>query len=65
MSFLLEPLKGDEYDFLRVFVTVDETWINHYTPGAKAQSVKYAKSEPVPKPSVASVWKIVATDFET
>ena len=35
----LERFKQNENDFLR-FISVDETWVHHYTPEAKAQSKK-------------------------
>uniref|UniRef100_A0AAF5DIU6 Histone-lysine N-methyltransferase SETMAR n=1 Tax=Strongyloides stercoralis TaxID=6248 RepID=A0AAF5DIU6_STRER len=37
-------------DFLRRFVTVDKTWIYHYTPETKKQSKQWtAKGKPAPK----------------
>ncbi|KAL6260784.1 hypothetical protein P5V15_008310 [Pogonomyrmex californicus] len=38
---LLERSKRNESDFLRQFITVDETWIHHYTPETKEQSKQW------------------------
>ena len=34
----LEQFKRDKKDFLRRYVTMDETWIHHYTPETKRSS---------------------------
>ena len=36
----LELLKQGKEDFLHRYVTMDETWINHYTPETKRLSAK-------------------------
>lgn len=62
----LELFKKDSMDFLRRFVTVDETWIHHYTPETKQQSKQWtARGEPTPKKAktVPSAGKVMATVF--
>jgi hypothetical protein len=34
----LECLNKNKTDFVRRFITMDETWIHHYTPESKQQS---------------------------
>jgi hypothetical protein len=34
----LERFNGNKTDFVRRFITMDETWIYHYTPKSKQQS---------------------------
>ncbi|XP_018057545.1 PREDICTED: LOW QUALITY PROTEIN: uncharacterized protein LOC108693227 [Atta colombica] len=61
----LDMFKRNPKEFLR-FVTVDETWIHHYTPEAKEQSKQWTKSgESAPKKAktVLSARKIMATVF--
>ncbi|WP_291969528.1 hypothetical protein, partial [Candidatus Symbiopectobacterium sp.] len=51
-------------DFKLCFVTVDETWIHHYTPETKEQSKQWVtKGESAPKKAktVPSTGKIMAT----
>lgn len=58
--------RKDSSEFLRRFVTVDETWIHHYTPETKEQSKQWtAKDEPAPKKAkaVPSAGKVMATVF--
>jgi len=58
--------KRNPKEFLRRFVTVDETWIHHYTPETKEQSKQWTKSsESAPKKAktVPSAGKIIATVF--
>lgn len=53
-------------EFLRRFVTVDETWIHWYTPETKEQSKQWtARNEPAPKKAktVPSAGKVMATVF--
>ena len=33
----LERFNKNKSDFVRRFITIDETWIYHYTPGSKQQ----------------------------
>lgn len=53
-------------DFFRRLITVDETWVHHYTPETKRQSMQWiAVGEPAPKKAktVASSGKVLATVF--
>lgn len=53
-------------DFTRRFVTMDETWIHHYTPETKQQSKQWtARGEPAPKKarSAPSAGKVMASVF--
>jgi len=53
-------------EFLRRFVTVDETWIHWYTPETKEQSKQWTSpGEPAPKKAktVPSAGKVMATVF--
>lgn len=53
-------------EFLRRFVTVDETWIHHYTPETKEQSKQWTSpGERAPKKAktVISAGKVMATVF--
>jgi [histone H3]-lysine36 N-dimethyltransferase SETMAR len=53
-------------DFFIRFVTVDETWIHHYTPETKEQSKQWtARGESTPKKAktVPSAGKVMATIF--
>ena len=62
----LDMFKRNRKEFLRRFVTVDETWIHHYTPETKEQSKQWTESgESAPKKAktVPSAGKIMATVF--
>ena len=37
----LELFKRGKKDFLRRYVTIDETWIHHYTPKTKGSSAEW------------------------
>jgi len=53
-------------EFLRRFVTVDETWIHWYTPETKEQSKQWTSpGEPAPKKvkTAPSAGKVMATVF--
>ncbi|CAH2090560.1 unnamed protein product [Euphydryas editha] len=53
-------------EFLRRFITVDETWIHHYTPESKQQSKQWiGPGEPTPKKAknILSANKFMATVF--
>src|SRR5436190_20561182 len=39
----LDMFKRNPKEFLRRFVTVDETWIHHYTPETKEQSKQWTE----------------------
>jgi len=58
--------KRNSKEFLRRFVTVDETWIHWYTPETKEQSKQWTSpGERAPKnaKSVPSPGKVMATIF--
>ena len=62
----LQLFQKNPQDFKRRFVTVDETWIHHYTPETKEQSKQWVtKGESAPKKAktVPSAGKIMATVF--
>lgn len=62
----LEVFKKNPTDFLRRFVTMDETWIHHYTPETKQQSKQWtARGEPASKKAkcVPSAGKVMASVF--
>lgn len=62
----LEMLRRNPDDFLRRYITVDETWIHHYTPESKIQSrqwVEAGSSAPTKAKVVASAGKVMATVF--
>lgn len=63
---LLDQFNQDEEDFLRHLVTGDETWIHHWDPESKQESMqwKHRGSPPPTKFKVqASAGKIMATIF--
>jgi len=63
---VLALLQRNPDEFFRRFVTVDETWIHHYTPEMKEQSKQWILSgEPCPKKAktVKSAGKVMATVF--
>jgi hypothetical protein len=37
----LERFNKNKTDFMRRFITMDETWIHHYTPDSKQQSKQW------------------------
>lgn len=62
----LERFKRNPDDFFRRFITVDETWVHHYTPETKEQSKQWKHSDsPPPKKAKAipSAGKVMATVF--
>jgi len=60
----LDMFKHNPKEFLRRFITVDETWIHHYTPEMKKQSKQWTSlDEPAPKKMVPSAGKVMATVF--
>lgn len=62
----LAMFKRNPKEFLRRFVTVDETWIHHYTPEMKEQSKQWiSPGETAPKKArtVPSAGKVMATVF--
>ena len=62
----LTLFKRNPKEFLRRFVTVDETWIHWYTPETKVQSKQWTSpDEPAPKKAktIPSAGKVMATIF--
>ncbi|XP_049521685.1 histone-lysine N-methyltransferase SETMAR-like [Dermacentor silvarum] len=62
----LSMLDRNRQDFWRRFVTVDETWIHHYTPESKQKSKQWTgPDEGAPKKAktVCSAGKMMATVF--
>ena len=57
--------KCNPKEFLRRFITVDETWIHHYTPGNKGQSKQWVKAGGnAPKqPKIQLASKVMGTVF--
>ena len=53
----LELFKRGKNDFLRWYVTMDETWIDHYTPETKKSSADWtAAGESRPKRPKPQQW---------
>lgn len=62
----LERFRKNKVDFMRRFITTDETWVHHYTPETKQQSKQWRHSgSPPPKKAkaVASAGKVMASIF--
>lgn len=62
----LELYNKNPADFLRRFITMDETWIHHYTPESKQQSKQWTEagsSAPKKAKSVPSAGKVMASVF--
>jgi len=61
----LNIFKRNPTNFLRRFITVDETWIHHYTPEMKQseQWVEAGGSAPKKAKTVPSAEKMMATIF--
>ncbi|XP_055306592.1 histone-lysine N-methyltransferase SETMAR-like, partial [Sitodiplosis mosellana] len=62
----LAIFRANPDEFLRRFITTDETWVHHYTPETKNQSkqwVKKGESAPKKAKTVLSAGKIMATVF--
>jgi len=63
---LLEFFWRDPNDFLSRLVTMDETWLYHYDPETKQQSVEWRHSgshRPKKIPSANTRWKSSRLDF--
>ncbi|KAJ0183454.1 hypothetical protein K1T71_001430 [Dendrolimus kikuchii] len=63
---LLAQFRRNKSEFWHRLITVDATWIHHYTPETKIQSKQWAaKREPAPKKAktVFSDGKVMATVF--
>ena len=62
----LELFKRSKKDFLHRYVTMDETWIHHYTPETKRSSAEWiAAGESRPKRRKTQQWagKVMASLF--
>jgi len=62
----LERFNKNKTDFLRRFITMDETWIHHYTPESKQRSKQWKEagcSAPKKTRSVPSAGKVMASVF--
>lgn len=62
----LELFNRNKSEFLRRYVTMDETWLHHYTPESNRQSAEWTSSdEPTPKrgKTQQSAGKIMASVF--
>lgn len=62
----LDRFKKNKMDFKRRFITVDETWIHHYTPETKEQSKQWTEaggSAPKKAKTIQSAGKVMATVF--
>jgi len=62
----LECFNKNETDFVCRFITMDETWIHHYTPEFKQQSKQWTEagcSAPKKTRSVPSVGRVMASVF--
>jgi hypothetical protein len=40
----LESFNKNKTNFVRPFITIDETWIHHYTPESKQQSKQWTEA---------------------
>jgi len=62
----LERFNKNKTDFVHQFITMDETWIHHYTPESKQQSKQWTKascSAPRKTRSVPSARNVMASVF--
>jgi hypothetical protein len=62
----LERFNNNKTDFMRRCITMDETWIHHYTPESKQQSKQWTEagcSAPKKTRSVPSAGKFMASVF--
>jgi histone-lysine N-methyltransferase SETMAR len=62
----LQRFNKTKTDFVRRFITMDETWIHHYTPESKQQSKQWTEagcSAPKKTRSVPSARKVTASVF--
>ena len=61
-----ERFNKNETDFMHRFITMDETWIHHYTPESKQQSKQWTEagcSAPKKTRLVPSAGKVMASVF--
>jgi histone-lysine N-methyltransferase SETMAR len=62
----LAMFRSNKAEFLRRFITMDETWVHHFTPETKQQSKQWtARGESAPKKAnaVESAGKVMASVF--
>jgi histone-lysine N-methyltransferase SETMAR len=62
----LKRFNKNKTDFVRRFITMDETWIHHYTPASKRQSKQWTEagcSAPKKTRLVPSAGKAIASVF--
>jgi hypothetical protein len=62
----MEHFNKNKTDFVCRFITMDETWIRHYTPESKQQSKRWTEagcSAPKKTRSVSSAGKVMASVF--
>jgi hypothetical protein len=62
----LEHFNKNKTDFVRRFVTMDETWIHHYTTESKQRSKQWTEagcSAPKKTRSLTSAGKVIASVF--
>lgn len=62
----LEIFQRNKKDFLRRYVTMDETWIHHYTPASKQSSAEWTaagESRPKRPKTQMSAGKVLASVF--
>jgi histone-lysine N-methyltransferase SETMAR len=62
----LEHFNKNKTDFVHRFITMDATWIHHYTPESKQQSKQWTEascSAPKKTRSVPSAGKVMASVF--
>ena len=52
----LERFNKKKTDFVRRFITMDETWIHHYTPESKHQSKQWTEAGCSARKVMASVF---------
>jgi hypothetical protein len=59
----LERLNKNKTDFLRRFITMDETWIHHYTPESKQQPKQWTEAGCSAPKKARSARKVMASVF--
>jgi len=60
---LLEFFRHDPNDFLLRLVTMDETWLYHYNPVTKQQSMEWRLTPPPKNSECKNLWKSSRLDF--
>lgn len=62
----LDRFNKNKTDFIRRFITMDETWVHHYTPETKQQSKQWTEagcSAPKKAKTIPSAGKVMASVF--